>query len=1041
MKKLILLTLLSLTTLLSNAQYETIPDSNFVKFLQIEFPSAMSGNQMDTSASVIINATTVNCIYSRITNLQGIQYFDSLQVLNCGYNQIDSLPDLNSNLKKLYCNNNYSLKSLPPLPNSLTYLNCSANNVLDSLPKLPDSLKVLYCGSTKITRLPTLPNSLDSLNCWNLLVTSLPTLPNSLKYLNCDNNILLTSLPVLPSSLINLQCHDNDLSSLPQLPSSLQVLWCSDNTLTNLPALPSSLLSLRCPYNQITRLPALPNSLEFLNCIDNKLATLPSLPSSLALLYCGENELTSLPTLPSSITAFSCYKNQLTSLPSLPSKLKWVSCHQNMLTSLPNLPESLISLLCINNKLTSLPPLPSSLEYLYCTGNPQLTCLPYFSQNTFVTFEVKTGTKVKCIPRSLTVSYSGDGSGNLPICNSSSSCPIAYGIKGNVHQDTSNNCALDSLKNGLLMSGIKMSGYLNNQLKWQTYTDINGYYSFEADMMDSVTIQIDTINSSFVSCPSSGTRTVNITATDTLFTNQNFGVKCSGVDLGVSSIQGTFRPTRNRPVCIKAGDLSQQFNLDCADNVSGTVTTTIIGSANYVAPLSGALSPTSVVGKTLTYTISDFGVIDLDSSFSIIINTDTNATVGSDICVKTKVSTSASDINSMNDSLLFCGEVVNSYDPNDKAAFPSDVATPDSWITYTIRYQNTGTDTAYDIIIRDTLSTHLDESTFTYLDGSVRPVVSLNQKAIMFNYPHINLLDSFSNEPESHGWLQYKVQTVADLPPFAEVKNTAYIYFDLNSAVVTNTTTNEYVTRSSQDITSCDSAIVNGEIYTSTHTIIDTLGPEVTTTNLVINQSTSRAQSFTSCDSFSYQGSIYYTSLIIRDTFSTVLGCDSLVLTNLTINSVDSKTTLSGATISSSQTGAAYQWLDCDSASSIILSETNQSYTATQNGEYAVEVSQNGCMDTSFCVSITTLGITENSLADVFKIYPNPTAGNITIAFDENQSQIQARVLSITGQELATHNASNTNTLQFDFEAAKGIYFVEITTETRGTSVVRVVKQ
>jgi hypothetical protein len=289
--------------------------------------------------------------------------------------------------------------------------------------------------------------------------------------------------------------------------------------------------------------------------------------------------------------------------------------------------------------------------------------------------------------------------------------------------------------------------------------------------------------------------------------------------------------------------------------------------------------------------------------------------------------------------------------------------------------------------------------------------------------------------------LQYKVQTVADLPPFAEVKNTAYIYFDLNSAVVTNTTTNEYVNRTSQDITSCDSAVVSDDIYYTSQIIIDTIGHNIVTTDLVINESTSRSQRFTSCDSFSYQGSIYYTSLIIRDTFSTVLGCDSLVLTNLTINSVDSKTTLSGATISSSQTGAAYQWLDCDSASSIILSETNQSYTATQNGEYAVEVSQNGCMDTSFCVSITTLGITENSLADVFKIYPNPTKGDITIVFEKNHSQLSARVLSITGQVIATKNVSNSNTISFDINAAKGIYFVEITTETRGTSVVRVVKQ
>jgi uncharacterized repeat protein (TIGR01451 family) len=977
MKKLILLTLLSIITLLSNAQYVTIPDSNFVSYLQSEFPTAMSGNQMDTTASVIIKAKSVNCSGDSISNLYGIQFFDSL--------------------KGLYCVNNL-LSNLPKLPNSLVDINCRDNQIT-TLPKLPSRLVYLYCGENKLKQLPTLPNTL--------------------KGFACDYN-QLTSLPTLPNTLVRFSCSYNDLTTLPALPDNLTELNSGGNKLISLPSLPTYLESLYCNINLLTELPSLPESLTVLWCQANQLSTLPDLPNSLQRLDCDYNKLTQLPSLPRSLQSLACSYNQLTRLPSLPSILSYLSCG--------------------TNKLTSLPFLPKYLNRFECTNNPQLNCIPYFTQQVFYLFDVKTNTQIKCLPKNI-IALSNDSSNYLPICTPNSGCPIAYNVIGNVHQDTSINCASDRLNYGQLLSGVKMLGYINGELKSQTFTDFNGFYSFDAAVGDSVEVKIAGVNSSLVSCPPNGKRNATITTTDSVFTNQDFGIKCQGVDIGTLSISGTFRPTRNRPVYIRAGDVSQQFNLDCADNVSGTVTTTIIGSANYVAPLSGALSPTSVVGKTLTYTISDFGVIDLDSAFSIIVNTDTNATVGSDICIKTKVSTSASDINSMNDSLLFCGEVVNSYDPNDKAAFPKGNATPNTWITYTIRFQNTGTDTAYQVIIRDTLSAHLDESTFTYLDGSVRPVVSLNQKAIMFNYPHINLLDSFSNEPESHGWLQYKVQTVADLPPFAEVKNTAYIYFDLNSAVVTNTTTNEYITRSSQDITSCDSAIVNGEIYTSTHTIIDTLGPEVTTTNLVINQSTSRAQSFTSCDSFSYQGSIYYTSLIIRDTFSTVLGCDSLVLTNLTINSVDSKTTLSGATISSSQTGAAYQWLDCDSASSIILSETNQSYTATQNGEYAVEVSQNGCMDTSFCVSITTLGITENSLADVFKIYPNPTAGNITIAFDENQSQIQARVLSITGQELATHNASNTNTLQFDFEAAKGIYFVEITTETRGTSVVRVVKQ
>ncbi|PCJ66815.1 MAG: hypothetical protein COA58_04985 [Bacteroidetes bacterium] len=881
MKTIFFFTLLSLTAFISNAQYVTIPDSTFVLFLQSAFPNAMTGNQMDTTDSLITHVTELYCGNISLTNLYGIQFFDSLQELNCSYN-------------------------------------------------------------------------------------------------------LLTQLPTLPRNLVTLRCNSNQLTSLPALPDSLTSLSCENNELTSIPALPSSLNGLYCSHNQLTSLPALPSSLTRLDCDHNALSSLPNLPDILGTLYCNNNELISLPILP------------------------------------------------------------SYLHSLSCTDNPQLACLPYFSQNSFHRFEVKKNTQIPCLPKYIFVINPSDSSTYLPICSPTSGCPIAYNIIGNVHHDTSINCMTDSLNNGPLLSGVKMLKYINGALKSQTYTDVNGFYSFDASTGDSVVVQIDSVNSLFVSCPLSGIRTINITTTDTVFTNQNFGVECNGVDVGAWSIQGSFRPTRNRPVYIQAGDVGHQFKLGCADNVSGTVTTTIMGSANYVAPLAGALTPTSVVGKTLTYTITDFGAIDPDSSFNIIVKTDSNAIVGRNICIKTKVTTSASDINSANDSLLFCGEIVNSYDPNDKAAYPGEVAIPDSWITYTIRFQNTGTDTAYHIIIRDTLSPFLDESTFTYLDGSVKPIISLTEGAILFNYPHINLLDSFHNEPESHGWVQYKIKTVANLPHFAVIDNTASIYFDQNSPVVTNTTINEYVIRTSQDITSCDSANIHGKIYYTNQTIVDTLtndGVSVVTTNLVIHKSSFSSQNVTSCDSVDYLGNTYYTSQTIRDTFSNILGCDSIVTTNMVIHSIESQTTLTGATIASNQANAQYQWLDCNDTYSIIASAIYQSYTASENGNFAVEVSLNGCLDTSSCVIISTLGVSENSLNDQFKIYPNPTKGDIVIEFENIHSQLQAKITSVTGEVIATKTVSNTNKLEFNLEAAKGIYFIEITTEKEGRVMVRVVKE
>ena len=100
---------------------------------------------------------------------------------------------------------------------------------------------------------------------------------------------------------------------------------------------------------------------------------------------------------------------------------------------------------------------------------------------------------------------------------------------------------------------------------------------------------------------------------------------------------------------------------------------------------------------------------------------------------------------------------------------------------------------------------------------------------------------------------------------------------------------------------------------------------------------------------------------------------------DLTIIVVDTSVTQNGATLTANTSGATYQWLDCNNAYSIISGETNQSFTVTANGSYAVEIIENGCTDTSFCYVVNTLDINEEELNNNIAIYPNPTTGIITI--------------------------------------------------------------
>ena len=256
MKKLLCITLLFCFTK-TKAQFVTIPDANFLSYLQSVIPTALNGNQMDTTSTAVTTLTYITAGSYSITNLTGVQYFDALTLLDCSSNQINNFPKL---------------------PNTLQYFQCSFNPIT-SLPLLPNSLRQFVCISNGLTSLPLLPNSLRQLVCPNNSLTSLPTLPNLLQNLTCNTN-LLTSLPTLPDSLRTLSCGYNQLTSLPALPDSLLDLFCSNNQLTSLPALPNSLQNLNCSYNQLTSLPALP-ALTELKCNNNNITCFPPFPNSI----------------------------------------------------------------------------------------------------------------------------------------------------------------------------------------------------------------------------------------------------------------------------------------------------------------------------------------------------------------------------------------------------------------------------------------------------------------------------------------------------------------------------------------------------------------------------------------------------------------------------------------------------------------------------------------------------------------------------------------------------------------------------------------
>ena len=143
---------------------------------------------------------------------------------------------------------------------------------------------------------------------------------------------------------------------------------------------------------------------------------------------------------------------------------------------------------------------------------------------------------------------------------------------------------------------------------------------------------------------------------------------------------------------------------------------------------------------------------------------------------------------------IYCGVVTGSYDPNDKTGYPTGVTTehyimPNQQLQYVIRFQNTGTDTAFTIVVRDTLDMNID--IFSVIPG----VASHNYNFQMYG-PHVlewtfyNILlpDSNHNEAGSHGFVTFTVNQNNNLPNNTKIYNSADIYFDYNAPVITNQT-------------------------------------------------------------------------------------------------------------------------------------------------------------------------------------------------------------------------------------------------------------
>jgi len=148
-------------------------------------------------------------------------------------------------------------------------------------------------------------------------------------------------------------------------------------------------------------------------------------------------------------------------------------------------------------------------------------------------------------------------------------------------------------------------------------------------------------------------------------------------------------------------------------------------------------------------------------------------------------------------------------------------------------------------------------------------------------------------------------------------------------------------------------------------------------------------------------------------------------------------------TLTVDQAGAiVYQWLDCNNANAPIVGENNQSFTPINNGSYAVEVNLNGCVATSSCEVVATIGMNELANNDKIKLFPNPTSGKFIIDLGENKMPVKIEVLNILGALVYAANENAANQLMLDLNLQAGVYYVRISdNHLQKISLIRLVKQ
>ncbi|MDX2172033.1 MAG: T9SS type A sorting domain-containing protein [Bacteroidota bacterium] len=238
----------------------------------------------------------------------------------------------------------------------------------------------------------------------------------------------------------------------------------------------------------------------------------------------------------------------------------------------------------------------------------------------------------------------------------------------------------------------------------------------------------------------------------------------------------------------------------------------------------------------------------------------------------------------------------------------------------------------------------------------------------------------------------------------------AYTWIDGNTYTSSNNTAT--YTLSGASVNGCDSII---------------------SLDLTINQPVTGTDVQSACNAYTWINGNTYTSsnntAVYTLTGASTNGCDSIVTLDLTINSVDTSITLNNSTLTSNQSGGLYQWVHCSTGITPISGANSASFTPTISGDYAVQVTVNGCTDISACYTVVISRVEYTDAASQLQVYPNPTSDNLNIVIDQQHQNATIQLFSVNGSLITEKRNPTGNVIELSLqELPAAMYFLKVIT-------------